>query len=295
MSKVEELRKNYNRITETTFKKFVNGDNTPTKKYLKYMLDSWMLKLNGYTSIPSAEILISQVKLFDSLLPYNPNKDIYSQEYRRFSDLANSNFNISKIKEEKTFNRDEHISVIYEDDDILFLIPKTFKGSVKYGANTKWCTAGQGSESTFNSYVRAGFLAYLIDKKNEKKGNYNKLAFYCKEKNLILSGKIEIFNQVDTRAHNESDLFGNGWDEEMIIKLIFKYRLRLMEEQKYEKSLSYVKKITSFFKSFEYEKFIDNVQMIKEYDTNEYDKFKDDMKILNEIIEQTTKGLKKFA
>jgi hypothetical protein len=135
----------------------------------------------------------------------------------------------------------------------------------------------------------------LIDKKNEKKGNYNKLAFYCKEKNLILSGKIEIFNQVDTRAHNESDLFGNGWDEEMIIKLIFKYRLRLMEEQKYEKSLSYVKKITSFFKSFEYEKFIDNVQMIKEYDTNEYDKFKDDMKILNEIIEQTTKGLKKFA
>jgi hypothetical protein len=295
MSKVEELRKNYSRISETTFKKFVNGDNTPTKKYLKYMLDSWMLKLNGYTSIPSAEILISQVKLFDSLLPYNPNKDIYSQEYRRFSDLANSNINISKIKEEKTFNRDEHISVIYEDDDILFLIPNTFKGSVKYGANTKWCTAGQRSETTFNSYTRAGFLAYLIDKKNEKKGNYNKLAFYCKEKNLILSGKIEIFNQVDTRAHNESDLFGNGWDEEMIIKLIFKYRLRLMEEQKYEKSLSYVKKITSFFKSFEYEKFIDNVQMIKEYDTNEYDKFKDDMKILNEIIEQTTKGLKKFA
>jgi hypothetical protein len=81
----------------------------------------------------------------------------------------------------------------------------------------------------------------------------------------------------------------------MIIKLIFKYRLRLMEEQKYEKSLSYVKKITSFFKSFEYEKFVDNVQKIKEYDTNEYDNFKDDMKILNEIIEQTTKGLKKFA
>ena len=294
MSKVEELRKNYSRITETTFKKFANGDNTPTKKYLKYMLDSWMLKLNGYTSIPSAEILISQVKLFDSLLPYNPNKDIYSQEYRRFSDLTNSNINISKIKEEKTFNRDEHISVIYEDDDILFLIPKTFRGSLKYGANTKWCTASR-SETTFKSYINAGLLAYLIDKKNEKKGNYNKLAFYCGGKNLILSGGIEIFNQVDTRVSNESDLFGNGWDEEMIIKLIFKYRLRLMEEQKYEKSLSYVKKITSFFKSFEYEKFVDNIQKIKEYDTNEYDKFKDDMKILNEIIEQTTKGLKKFA
>ena len=294
MSKVEELRKNYSRITETTFNKFANGDDTSTKKYLKYMLDSWTLKLNGYTSIPSPEKLIGEVKLFDLLLPYNPNKDIYSQEYRRFSDLTNSNINISKIKEEKTFNRDEHISVIYEDDDILFLIPKTFKGSLKYGANTKWCTAGR-SETTFNSYARTGALAYLIDKKNEKKGNFNKLAFYCNDKNLILSGGIEIFNQVDTRVSHESDLFGNGWDEEMIIKLIFKYRLRLMEEQKYEKSLSYVKKITSFFKSFEYEKFIDNVQMIKEYDTNEYDKFKDDMKILNEIIEQTTKGLKKFA
>lgn len=294
MSKVEELRKNYSRITETTFKKFVNGDDTPTKKYLKYMLDSWMLKLNGYTLIPSPEKLIGEVKLFDVLLPYNPNKDIYSQDYRRFTDLTNSNINISKIKEEKTFNRDEHISVIYEDDDILFLIPKTFRGSLKYGANTKWCTAGR-SETTFKSYINAGLLAYLIDKKNEKKGNYNKLAFYCGDKNLILSGRIDIYNQVDTRVNNESDLFGNGWDEEMIIKLIFKYRLRFMEELKYEKSLSYVKRITSFFKSFEYEKFVDNVQKIKEYDTNEYDKFKDDMKILNEIIEQTTKGLKKFA
>ena len=294
MSKVEELRKNYSRITETTFKKFVNGDDTPTKKYLKYMLDSWMLKLNGYTSIPSPEKLIGEVKLFDVLLPYNPNKDIYSQDYRRFTDLTNSNINILKIKEEKTFNRDEHISVIYEDDDILFLIPKTFRGSLKYGANTKWCTAGR-SETTFKSYINAGLLAYLIDKKNEKKGNYNKLAFYCGDKSLILSGRIEIFNQVDNRVSHESDLFGNGWDEEMIIKLIFKYRLRFMEEIKYEKSLSYVKKITSFFKSFEYEKFVDNIQKIKEYDTNEYDKFKDDMKILNEIIEQTTKGLKKFA
>lgn len=295
MSKVEELRKNYSRITETTFKKFVNGDDTPTKKYLKYMLDSWMLKLNGYTSIPSPEKLITEVKLFDSLLPYNSNKDIYSQEYRRFSDLTSSNFSISKIKEEKTFNRDEHISVIYEDDDTLFLIPKTFKGSLKYGANTKWCTAGQRSESTFKSYSNAGFLAYLIDKKNKKKGNFNKLAFYCNDKNLVLSGKIEIFNQVDTRVSHESDLFGNGWDEEMIIKLILKFRLRSVEEQKYEKSLSYVKRITSFFKTFEYEKFIDNVQRIKEYDKNEYNKFKDDMNNLNEIIEQTTKGLKKFV
>jgi hypothetical protein len=294
MSKVEELRKNYSRITETTFNKFANGDDTSTKKYLKYMLDSWMSKLNSYQGIPSPERLISEVKLFDSLLPYNSNKDIYSSEYKRFVDLTSSNINILKIKEEKTFNRDEHISVIYEDDDILFLIPKTFRGSLKYGANTKWCTAGR-SETTFKSYINAGFLAYLIDKKNEKKGYYNKLAFYCNNKNLILSEKIEIFNQVDYRVNHESDLFGNGWDEEMIIKLIFKYRLRLMEEQKYEKSLSYVKKITSFFKSFEYEKFIDNVQKIKEYDTNEYNNFKDDMKILNEIIEQTTKGLKKFA
>jgi hypothetical protein len=294
MSKVEELRKNYSRITETTFNKFANGDDTSTKKYLKYMLDSWMSKLNSYQGIPSPERLISEVKLFDSLLPYNSNKDIYSSEYKRFVDLTSSNINILKIKEEKTFNRDEHISVIYEDDDILFLIPKTFKGSVKYGANTKWCTAGR-NETTFKSYINAGLLAYLIDKKNEKKGNYNKLAFYCGDKNLILSGRIDIYNQVDTRVNNESDLFGNGWDEEMIIKLIFKYRLRFMEELKYEKSLSYVKRITSFFKSFEYEKFVDNVQKIKEYDTNEYDKFKDDMKILNEIIEQTTKGLKKFA
>jgi len=41
MSKVEELRLKYPKVTKPTFNKFVDADFTPTKKYLEFMLKTW--------------------------------------------------------------------------------------------------------------------------------------------------------------------------------------------------------------------------------------------------------------
>ena len=78
MSKVDELRKKYPNVTTVTFNKFVNGDKTNTKKYLPFMLKTWVNR-NGY--INTSADLVKLVNMFDELLPYIENKDIYSKNY----------------------------------------------------------------------------------------------------------------------------------------------------------------------------------------------------------------------
>ena len=88
MSKVNELRIKYPKVTKTTFTKFVSADFTPTKKYLDFMLRVWDNRLNieGHITV---NVIIELVKEFDSLLPYIENKDIYSKEYTDLSVLKN--------------------------------------------------------------------------------------------------------------------------------------------------------------------------------------------------------------
>ena len=136
MSKVDELRKKYPNVTTVTFNKFVNGDKTNTKKYLPFMLKTWVNR-NGYIST-SAD-LVKLVNMFDELLPYIENKDIYSKDYENikyFVDVINKAVD---VKEEKSFVREEHVNILEETDEYILLQPKTHKGSLVYGAKTRWC------------------------------------------------------------------------------------------------------------------------------------------------------------
>lgn len=45
MSKIDELRNKYSGITNQIFEKFVDGDTTPTKKYLEFLLKDSLEKL----------------------------------------------------------------------------------------------------------------------------------------------------------------------------------------------------------------------------------------------------------
>jgi predicted nucleotidyltransferase len=59
MSKVDDLRQKYQQIAKSTFNKFEEGDTTPTKKYLEYMLKSWVDRENYKQKIkdPSSMVL----------------------------------------------------------------------------------------------------------------------------------------------------------------------------------------------------------------------------------------------
>jgi len=154
MSKVDDLRNKYKSVSNSSFSKFVEADSTPTKKYLDFMLKTWEDRKAGGPYRTTGSI-IDVVNKFHDLTPYIENKDIYSKEYYgNFGKLIDTVEIAQLAKEEKLFNKEEHINVLLETDEFLLLQPKTHKGSMKYGANTKWCTTAKNNESIFRNYTR---------------------------------------------------------------------------------------------------------------------------------------------
>lgn len=291
MSKATDLKEKYSRVTDVTYRKLLNGDKTPTKKYLEYMLKMWTLKIERKQTIPSAEALVKEVNLFDLLLPYNENKDIYSEGYKTFNNLKLINKKYWEIKEEKTFNKDEHVNVIYEDDEILFIEPKTHKGSLRYGANTKWCTASKNSPSPFTSYTSRGCLTYLIDKTNSKGDNYSKLAF-INQSGFPLSGQIEIYNQSDSLI-SEKTVVNNGWNEMKIAELMLKYRTYHVEMEYIKQSKLELLKLMNTLKSIDLCKFDKHIQVLNSF--GESNLTKEAQETINKFLVHMEENLSKFS
>jgi hypothetical protein len=151
------------------------------------------------------------VLLFDNLLPYIQNKDIYSPQYSTYKELKTVVENAQELKDENEFKREEHIDVILENDDILLLRPKTYKGSLKYGSGTRWCTASKHSAVTYNNYYRNGWLFYLIRKKPTN-SDWDKVAFYIRS-----SGHGPALNVIETYCgkdvqHTSNSLLNGDWN-----------------------------------------------------------------------------------
>ena len=199
MSKIEELRHKYPTITKATFNKFVEADRTKTKKYLEYYCKVWINK-KEYNFPGSSSELIYVINEFEANLPYIQNKDIYSQYYNNVKNLYSAVDAAIQLKEEKTFVKEGNVEILEENDDYILLRPLTHTGSVKYGANTKWCTAGRNSEHTFESYFNGGYLAYLISKNIMGDANYQKVAFYCQYDAFF--GQISSYNTLDKEFHS---------------------------------------------------------------------------------------------
>jgi hypothetical protein len=269
MAKVDELREKYPQITKATFTKIVNGDKTQTKKYMEYMLKVWVFKMEGRQTISSVDVLIKEVKRFDELLPYNQHtKDIYDRQLLVFDDLRKLNDELSMIKEDKSFNKEEHANIIFEDDNYIFVEPKTHKGSLKYGANTRWCTASKSNPQTFNNYVKRSCLVYLIDKKNSK-GVASKLAF-LNEYNSPLSGEISIYNQNDS-CISENVLLSSGWPTQLIAEFILKYRIHHLNWKQTKNSRDEVNRIVNVMKTLDLTSLSGHMEILKNAGSSEFD------------------------
>ena len=249
MSKVDELWKIYNKEVSTSiFQKFNHADKTKTKKYLPYFLKAWAdKKKNGETI--TANKLIELVSNFEQYQNYIDEKDIYNPIYQKVSTLNQVIENAMLTYEEKTFDRDTHIRVLLENDNFIMLQPLTHRGSLKYGASTKWCTASKTSESTFNRYAKSGFLVYVISKKYIF-GNYNKFALFNEETSNPMASEIHIYNPSDVTV-NDSTLVSNGWDWEDIVTCLSVYRIECAKEFRKRKAKQDVNKMVNTIKSID--------------------------------------------
>jgi len=236
MSKVDDLRNKYKSVSNSSFSKFEEADLTPTKKYLDFMLKTWEDRKTGGPYRTTGSIIVA-VNKFHNLIPWVENKDIYSKEYYgNFGKLIDVIEVAEVLREEKNFNKEEHINVLLETDEFLLIQPKTHKGSIKYGANTKWCTTTKNNESIFKNYTRDGFLGYLIDKTDTKTGDYKKVALYLEYNSGGINESVKIYDVKDKYGH-ETFLVEAGWDIEKLFEIftIFRYHFIKAKENKRSK------------------------------------------------------------
>jgi hypothetical protein len=262
MSKVDELRAKYPVVIAATFKKFVESDKTPTKKYLEYLLKSWINRESNQCP-PTTTGLIELVKSFDELLPYIENKDIYSKDYCNIFNLRTVIYRAEETKEEKTFVREEHVLVLDETDEYIFLQPLTHRGSLRYGAQTRWCTASKNDVSTFNRYTKSGLLTYLIDKKGDKSSQYKKIAFHESFSNDVLTSGFDVYNSADSTILSES-LFSNGWSEEVILKIIMIYKILFVKEKKLKKSKDFINNFSETINRLNFDSLVEHMILLEQ-------------------------------
>ncbi len=253
MSKVDDLKKKYPEVSTASFTKFVEGDTTPTKKYLDFMLKTWEdRKLGG--SYRTTGGIIKDVIKFNEMLPYINNKDIYSKEYGNYQKLKDVIEIAEQTKEEKSFVKEDHINVLLETEEFILLQPKTHKGSMKYGANTKWCTTTKNNESIFKNYTRDGFLAYLIDKTETKNENYRKVAFYLEFAQGGLNESIKLYDVKDKYAH-ESHLIASEWEVEKLFQIFTTFRYNFIKTREAKLSRDFVNSFVNTISKLDFTKF----------------------------------------
>jgi hypothetical protein len=288
MSKVDEIRTRFPKVTNATFTKMVEFDFTGTHKYLEYMLKSWVSR-NEYGMNHSVTQLFNEVKRFDGLLPYHVTKDIYSQEFNSYPKLVEMNDKAQIVKDDKTFVREEHANVLYEDDELIMVSPKTHRGSLKYGAGTTWCTASKSKPNTFQSYSKNGCLVYLIDKTESKTKNFQKIAFY-NNSGHSLSGEISVYSQNDNET-NELRLFEKGWKPEKLAELMLRFRAYHVDREAIKRAKSKVESLIDAMKNINLDELHSNLKYLEKRGESE---FKDVDNLVNTFVSTVEKSLDKF-
>jgi hypothetical protein len=268
MSKIDELKLKYESVHVKTFNKLAEADKTPTKKYLDFLLKSWSLR--SYNHCPSTtDALVNLVHKFDELLPYIENKDIYSKDYTDISLLKLVLARAEEVKDEKTFIRDEHVIVLHETDDYLLLSPLTHRGSLKYGAGTKWCTASKNEVATFQRYTKGGLLGYIIDKTGKRQTNYNKFALYLEYSFSAFSGEVMVYNAYDTDV-SDSTVLNGGWSEEELQTIFWYFRAYFVHMKKTRKSKDFIDKFKTTLGSLDFKTLSEHIQILEQTRNSTY-------------------------
>lgn len=241
MSKIDELIEKYvgNGITEKAARELITGDLTPTKKYAKAMIEHYIFRKKTSNNRGVKDI-IKTFQRFDSLLPYIEKKDIYNPEhYPNLASIEHAMEKAEEVKEEKTFNREDHVDVLIDNDEYILVHPFTTRGSQKYGKNTKWCTATSNKQNNyFNNYKQHNFLFYLIRKKLNN-NRWDKVAF-CLEKRDVLTSSIMVYCAWDT-SHQTKSLTESDWSLTNWVTIMSLCRAFAVEESRRQIEMKKIK------------------------------------------------------
>ena len=281
MSKTDKLIEKYSQsnIGQVTLKKLIDGDKTPTKKYAEKIIQYYISR-RSLGDKRQADIFRDIIK-FEELLPYIENKDIYNTTHypvTGYTYLTKAIKEAEEIKEEKTFVRENHATVLFENDDFLLLRPLTHRGSLKYGANTKWCTASKTSPSTFERYIQSNYLFYLI-RKNQKNTKWDKVAFLFRKSQEVF-GDCSMYDANDNCC-SDSSLKKSDWSIVDIIKFETICRIFCAQQREIERARSVVNHFKTSVLEYDFDELNRSMEVLRiKIDENFYNDLKEQIEIM---------------
>jgi len=155
------------RLTESDLvgivKRVINEQSEQSKK----LYASWANKRSGNPE-RAMSIMDDVLKLQKSL----PKKDFAN--YSSYDELKKD---LDKVI---SGQREKNATKIYEDKDLLVIQANTWEASCKYGAGTKWCTAGKDTPSNWNRYNESGTEFIWIFKNKPMDDRQYKYSYHVK-------------------------------------------------------------------------------------------------------------------
>lgn len=289
MSKRTEIIEKWSdKIRKSVLDVLNEGDKTPTTKYLDFMCNMWNIT-RGCSDRPSTSTqLIKTVQKFDELLPYIKNKDIYS--YKGWGHFLKVVEDAQETKMEKEFVRETHVDVLVENDDYILVRPKTHRGSLKYGANTRWCTASKNQQGTFSNYTRLGVLVYL-NRKKIRGNKWDKVAFYIRNSGYgPMMNSVEVYCDQDT-SHHSNGLLKSDWSISELLGFQNLVRSIAIKEWRLSQAAKKVKDFTKKLAELDVERALEDLKITKEGVPQEYEnlitQFKESVEKFTEKITLT--------
>ena len=189
---VAAARKSYldtDKINQSSFDALVNIDPTPQKKYIEWMVKTFVNGKLHHLDVNKYGI----IKDFNSLVDKNviKNKDINSYEnIEKVYDEVKKHEDVKTKGDIERAVKKEGTKVVFENDKVLVVIPLTRESSCFYGKGTKWCTSGD-VYNYFNDYFyNKGVNLYYVIPKTGKNEDKMAVAVYK-------SGKRTYYDAVD--------------------------------------------------------------------------------------------------
>lgn len=217
MSKKQEILNKYiglNKKKKSSFEKLVDADTTPTTKYADYMCRLMLTKAENdkYT----VSMIVKLIKDFDAHIPFISNKDIYSKDYLFYNNARQIVDKAILDKEDSVFDRDKHVKVMVDNDDIFLCRVLTIEGSIKYGSNTKWCISAKKTHNPFLNYSRNNFIYFLI-RKQPQNNIFDKIAILVSKGNPIMGEKQ--WWTTNDRTSDSGSLMKSNWRVSELVEI----------------------------------------------------------------------------
>ena len=123
-------------------------------------LETLLFLVNSVNSLMNGKI-----RLFTKFASYNERKLVENNDVTTYSSWEELEQAVA-LADVKSLDKklEKEIKKIYEDDTWLSLRPLSLEASMKYGANTKWCTTTESGQY-YARYSARGILIYNINKK----------------------------------------------------------------------------------------------------------------------------------